>query len=105
MAGSSAEKSPGETSKVSRVSLNSDLDLFFSTKCPKIDGSTEEFPRFFGIDLLGTQTSSKSGENVSKIIESDIQLEIDCKLSNLYKVPSVFNLFFFFHFENKLILK
>ena len=83
--------------------MNSDLPLFFSTKCPKIDGSAEEFPRLFGIELLGTQTNSKSGENVSKIIESekfavktDIQLEKDCKLSNLYKVPSVFNLFFSF---------
>ena len=68
MTGSSAEKSPGETSN---VSLNSDLDLFFSTKCPKIDGSAEEFPRFLGIELLGTQTKSKRGENVSKIIESE----------------------------------
>ena len=71
MTGSSAEKSPGETSKVSKMSLNSDLDLFFSTNCPKIDGSAQEFPRVFGIDLLGTQTNSKSGENVSKIIESE----------------------------------
>ena len=51
MTGSSAEKSAGETSN---VSLNSDLDLVFSTKCPKIDSSAEEFPPFFGIELLGT---------------------------------------------------
>ena len=68
MTGSSAEKSQGETSN---VSLNSDLNLFFSTKCPKIDGSAEEFPPFFGIELLGTQTNSKSDEDVSKIIESE----------------------------------
>ena len=45
------------------VSLNS--------KCPRIDGSADKFPRFLGIELLGTQTNSKRGENVSKIIESE----------------------------------
>ena len=43
----------------------------FSSKCPKIDGSAEEFRRFLGIELLATQANSKSGENVSKIIESE----------------------------------
>ena len=126
MTGSSAEKSPGETFKScvyeTRIYISSQLSVQKSTVVLK------NFLEFFGIELLATQTNSKSGENVSKMIESeslkslpacrrllfsfdvctqaieksedfavktDIQLEKDCKLSNLHKLPSVFNIFFF----------
>ena len=84
--------------------------LCFSTKYPKIDGNDEKLASIFGIERLATQTNSKSGGDVSQMIEpeslksagkTDIQLEKDHKLhglcreiSNLSKVSSVFNVCF-----------
>ena len=45
--------------------------FILSTKQPKIDGSYEKLSRFFGTQLLATQTNSKSGEDVSQIIEPE----------------------------------
>ena len=43
--------------------------LFLSTKYPKIDGNDEKLSSIF--ELLTTQTNSKSGEDVSQIIEPE----------------------------------
>ena len=40
-------------------------------KYPKIDGNDEKLPSIFGIELLATQTNSKSGEDVLQIIEPE----------------------------------
>ena len=45
--------------------------FILSTKYPKIDGIDEKVSRFFGTELLATQTNSKSGEDVSQIIEPE----------------------------------
>ena len=45
----------------------SDFRLFFSTKCPKVDGSDEELSSIFEIEFLATQSNSESGEDVSQI--------------------------------------
>ena len=90
-----------------------------STKYPKIDGNDKKLSRFFGIELLATQTNSKSGDDVSQIIEpeslkiksaikADIQLEKDQKLvcrkiSNLHKVPSILTLAY--PLQNKFTVK
>ena len=104
------KKRPGETSKSCVYETGiyisfSQLSVQKSTK-----NSDEELSSIFGIEHLATQTNSKSGEDVSKIIvwvveksekfavKADIQLEKDLKLSNLYKVPSVFEVFIYFIF-------
>ena len=45
--------------------------FFLSTKYPKIDGYNEKLSRILGMELLATQTNSKSGEDVSQIIEPE----------------------------------
>ena len=45
--------------------------LIVSTKHPKIYGNEENLSSIFGIELLTTQTNSKSGEDVSQIIEPE----------------------------------
>ena len=40
-------------------------------KYPKIDGNDEKLSSIFGIELLATQTNSKSGEDVLQIIEPE----------------------------------
>ena len=45
--------------------------FILSTKYQKIDGNDGKLSRFFGTELLATQTNSKSGENVSQIIEPE----------------------------------
>ena len=45
--------------------------LIVSTKYPKIYGNDENLSSIFGIELLATQTNSKSGEDVSQIIEPE----------------------------------
>ena len=40
-------------------------------KYPKIDGNDEKLSIIFGIELLATQTNSKSGEDVLQIIEPE----------------------------------
>ena len=40
-------------------------------KYPKIDGYDEKLSSIFGIELLATQTNSKSGEDVLQIIEPE----------------------------------
>ena len=45
--------------------------LIVSTKYPKIYGNEEILSSIFGIELLATQTDSKSGEDVSQIIEPE----------------------------------
>ena len=45
--------------------------LFLSNKYPKIDGNNEKLSRIFGIKLLATKTNSKSGEDVSQMIEPE----------------------------------
>ena len=45
--------------------------LFLSTKYPKIDGNDEKLASIFGIERLATQTNSKSGEDVSQMIEPE----------------------------------
>ena len=89
------------------------VHLCFSSlfaKYPNIDGNDEKLSRFFleFSFVSATQTNSKSGEDVSQIIEpewfveksavkTDIkeekrpQIGLCRKISNLYKVSSVFN--------------
>ena len=65
-----------------RLSVNKDFfhdDVFscvfhpfiLTTKYPKIYGKDEKLSGSFGIELLATQTNSKSGEDVSQIIEPE----------------------------------
>ena len=45
--------------------------LIVSTKYPKIYGNDENLSSIIGIELLATQTNSKSGEDVSQIIKPE----------------------------------
>ena len=45
--------------------------LIVSTKYPKIYSNDENLSSIIGIELLATQTNSKSGEDVSQIIEPE----------------------------------
>ena len=70
MTGSSAEKSPGETFKICVYETRIYISLS-QLSVQKLTVVLKSFLDFFGIELLATQTNSKSGENVSKMIESE----------------------------------
>ena len=59
--------------------------LFLSTKYPKIDGNDEKLSSIFGIELLTTQTNSKSGEDVSQIVEPESLKSLPQRLTFSWK--------------------